>query len=185
MSPVNTPMLLNFASPNYERVHLHVEISSRLSSGYEIFRPRNTFPARAWELSLSFIFLVRLLLCNLVRPIWTVREFDRDEMKTRNYECFSEILANLASPDLLALSFSVVVAPTFTWRAVFIFIRSLAVQGLNVVQHDTTPFSTVSRIFRPSSDSPPGAFLSHPSVSPDPPPPLFLIAPARGSVKTR
>lgn len=66
----------------------------------------------------------------------------------RNHERFAESLASLASPDLSAHSFSFSwILATFTWRTAFVFIRSLAVQGLNVVQHDTTPYSTASRTF--------------------------------------
>lgn len=73
------------------------------------------------------------------------------------------------------------VLPTFAWHRAFVFIRSLAVQGVECRATRYNPFCwrTFSYL-RPSSDSPPGS--SHRAPLPYT---LFLIAQARSSVKTR
>lgn len=102
---------------------------------------------------------------------------------------FAKSFVNLAGPDLSlrSLSFSCFSA-TFTWRAVFVFIRSLAVHT-----RDECRATRYNPLYSRLVDLPRVSFdllLTHLRGLPviplrAPPPPLFLIAPTRGSVKTR
>jgi len=147
MSLVDTPTLLNLLRSRTTRKFVFTS-KFLLACDQDIKSLDLVIHFRASASFLSLLYLPwDFYLRRSVRPISTGREFDRKweceimNVSLRVSRIWPSLICSLCLPPSLWL------LTTFTWRIAFVFIRSLAVQGLNVVQHDTTPFSTASRIF--------------------------------------